>query len=161
MKVCLLLRSLNHYSGDVADFWTPPARLLILSMSLGVIACSTTSSRTYPICSWREPLSPSEVEAFQRNTRHLVETYLGEKDVSVAFSASNRVMAARGKDKDHAELAKAWPRVGCIGEYQGPIRFQEYSVCVKYLERAMTKAGIPPLGKVSDYGEPPKQVFCK
>lgn len=152
----------------MSDFGTQSARLLILSMALGVIAitlvvitCSATNSRTYPICSWREPLSQSEVEAFQRKTRLFVETYLGEKDASVAFSASNRVMAARGKDKDHAELAKAWPRVGCVGEYQGPIRFQEYSVCVEYLERAMTKSGIPPLGKISDYGEPPKQVFCK
>jgi len=132
--------------------------LIFCTAVLLLSACATT--RTYPICSWRAPLSETDIAAFRDNTKSLVNTYLDGDDVQVAFSSSNRLMVARGRD--HTQLANAWPRIGCIGDYEGPIRFTEYAVCVEYLERAMREtSGVPKLGRTSDYGDPPKQIFCK
>lgn len=131
--------------------------LVIFMVFCGILeGCATV--RTYPICSWREPLKDSEWTQFRENTTRLVNVYLNG-EVKVEFSSNNRVMVARGHG--HELLGKAWPRIGCIGDYQGPIRFNEYAVCVRYIEAALANDGFPPLGTASDFGAPPDQLFCK
>jgi hypothetical protein len=109
---------------------------VVLAMLVSMSACTTV--RSYPICYFGAK-PPEEDQRHNISGWEIAAKYHLGPLADPTLSNDERWLFARGFDGSHTELAKIWPRLGCIGRYASSLSYAYYSKCLELLSEILLR----------------------
>lgn len=125
---------------------------IALLLCLAVGGCA--SPRLYPVCFYNQ--QPSE-EVFERyylpRLKEVLEGILGAgRSAGVLGSPDGRWLIASATNPENEQIAKVWPRIGCIGQALNSNEVDQERQCALYVDAFTQTNNYLAFGNAKDQG---------
>jgi len=124
----------------------------------------TTASRPqqisyYPFCVFGPDPKIATQEQLHKKLTDFIRGVAGPA-AQISISPNERIVAVRTSSFRHRTLAKAWPRIACIGQTRYDVEYEQYKACVFLIGEALRGNGLPSLGAWSDGLRKQDTIYC-
>lgn len=127
-------------------------QLFILLLVLFFAGCATP--HLYPVCFYNQSPSKEILESYYTpHLRDALRAALGDqREILAASTPDARWFVAKTTNSENSDLAKVWPRIGCIGDASTGDGVRSENGCVDYLQRFISKENYFEFGNAKDAG---------